>query len=103
MKKPDWFENKVTLGNVLTIIPLTVTLILAYAELRSEAALLRQVQSRDTARIEKLEARDEVFASSFNLYQQNTVQSLTRLETQMGLLLQERRLHPIPAPLQAPR
>ncbi len=65
--------------------------------------MLREQQARDLARIEKLEAGDDVFAKSFNLYQQNTVQALTRLETQMVLLLQERRLHPIPTPLQQPQ
>ncbi len=124
MKRPE-FENKITLGNVLTVVPMLIAAVAAYYDLRVDAAairqkvdtdaaalratvtaettLLRTQQARDLARIEKLEARDDVFATSFNLYQQNTVQALTRLETQMVLLLQERRLHPIPAPLQQPQ
>jgi hypothetical protein len=97
IKKPDWFELKVTLGNVLTLIPLGLAVVVAYADIRSDIALARQIQARDTARIEKLEARDDIFAAQFTTYQTATIQSLTRLETQMGILLQERRLS-VPPP-----
>ncbi|QCK87602.1 hypothetical protein E8L99_18475 [Phreatobacter aquaticus] len=39
-----------------------------------------------------ISARDEIFATNFSAEQRDTVQSLTRLETQMGILLQERRV-----------
>lgn len=108
------FVNKITLGNVLTVIPMLVAALAAYYDLRSDAAAikvkiesetmqLRRQMLRDVTRIEKLQTRDDVFATTFALYQHNTVQALTRLETQMMLLLQERRLHPLPAPLQSPQ
>ena len=99
MNRPEWFEAKITLGNVLTFIPLAIAAVLAYADLRNDAALLRQQWVRDTLRIDKLEASDRVMRDQFRDYQQQTIQALTRLETQMGILLQERRLSiPPPAP-----
>jgi len=101
MKRPDWFENKITLGNVLTLIPLIGAVVVAYfdlrtdaASIRSDTALLKQVQVRDTARIDKLEARDDILQTQMRDYQHQTVQGLTRLETQVGILLQDRRLPP---------
>jgi hypothetical protein len=52
---------------------------------------MRDNQISDRQRIEKLEAHDAIFLTSFSSYQWETVSSLTRLETQMGILLQERR------------
>ncbi|PTM61929.1 hypothetical protein [Phreatobacter oligotrophus] len=95
MKKPDWFELKVTLGNLLTIVPMLLGAVALYYDIRSDQALLRteqslikQTQGRDAIRLDKLEARDEVFANNFAAYQRDTIQALTRLETQMGILLQ---------------
>lgn len=85
------FEPKITLGNVLTIIPMAAAAFYAWSDLRSEQATQRQHQVEHRARLEKLEARDEVTAATFGAYQRDTVQALTRLETQMGILLQERR------------
>lgn len=89
MKKPDWFELKVTLGNVLTMIPLGVAVVVAYSDLRRDAV-------EHGKRIEKLEAADSLLTAQFTANQTATIQSLTRLETQMGILLQERRLSPLP-------
>jgi hypothetical protein len=96
-KKPLWspssvtFEPKITLGNVLTIMPMAAAAFYAWSDLRSEQATQRLQQLEHRARIEKLEARDELSAATFGAYQRDTVQALTRLETQMGILLQERR------------
>lgn len=85
------FEPKITLGNVLTIIPMAAAAFYAWSDLRNEQAAQRLHQIEHRSRLEKLEARDELLASTFSSYQRDTIQSLTRVETQMGILLQERR------------
>lgn len=92
------FEPKITLGNVLTIIPMAVAAFYAWSDLRSEQAIQKQSQAEHRIRLEKLEARDDATSAMFTSYQRETVQALTRLETQVGILLQERRVVPPPSP-----
>ena len=91
MATPKWFELKITLGNVLTLIPLFAAVAVAYSDVRSDQALMKQGQAEQRQRIEKLEARDDIIASQFVANQTAVTQALARLEAQMNILFQERR------------
>lgn len=90
MKMPG-FENKITFGNIFTLLALGVAALAAYADVRSDQALMKQTQVEQRLRIEKLEARDDLIASQIVANQTAVTQALARLEAQMGILLQERR------------
>lgn len=75
-----WFDPRMSLGNVLTIITVAGGLIYGYGTMQATIGEIDGNQKRIEKRVDRLEAKDEMQSATIATLQREIIARLVRLE-----------------------